>query len=60
MLQAQLANEDVLLQQLLHEQRQQHLQALQAEHSHKEQKGNEQVHKCISIHCCILLTANTH
>ena len=53
--QAQLANEDALLQQQLHEQRQQHLQGLQAEHSHKEQKGNQQVRRCLpTMHCLAL------
>lgn len=59
LLQAQIANEDALLQQQLHEQRQQHLQALQAEHSHKEQKGNQQVHSCIFIKCRLSLTSVT-
>lgn len=45
----QLANEDSLLQQRLQEQRQQHLQALQAEHSQKEQEGNDQVFMCMLI-----------
>lgn len=59
-LQAQLANEDALLQQQLHEQRQQHLQGLQAEHSHKEQKGNQQVRRCTSSQRYRVMAPVTH